>query len=125
VGVERNRSEFTIGASDGENTSDSIVGGISFNGERSVGDPMSKDRSGGKGLLQGVESGATLIGEIPRRSLVGQTGERNNNVGVIMNEATVEVGKSEERLDVLDFAGFWPVLNSLDLLWRHGEALWR
>ena len=72
AGVEHNWLEFTIGASDGENTSDSIVGGISFNGERSIGDPMSKDRSGGKGLLQGVESGATLIGEIPRRSLVGQ-----------------------------------------------------
>jgi len=56
---------------------------------------------------------------------VGQVGERNNNVGVIMNEAMVEVGKSEERLDVLDFAGFWPVLNSLDLLQRHGEALQR
>jgi len=124
VGVEHNRL-FTIGASDGENTSNSIVRGISFNGERSIGDPMSKDRSGGKGLLQGVESRATLIGEIPRRSLVGQVGERNNNVGVIMNEVMVEVGKSEERLDVLDFVGFWPVLNSLDLLRRHGEALWR
>jgi len=86
---------------------------------------MSKDQSRGKGLLQGVESGATLIGEIPRRSLAGQMGERNNNVGVIMNEVMVEVGKSEERLDVLDFAGFWPVLNSLDLLRRHGEALQR
>jgi len=86
---------------------------------------MSKDRSRGKGLLQGVESGVTLIREIPRRSLAGQVGERNNNVRVIMNEATVEVGKSEERLDVLDFVGFWPVLNSLDLLWRHGEALQR
>jgi len=125
VGVEHNWSEFTIGASDGENTSNSIVRGISFNGEQSVGDPMSKDQSGGKGLLQGVESRATLIGEIPRRSIVGQAGERNNNVRVIMNEAMVEVGESKERLDVLDFAGFWPVLNSLDLLWRHGEALQR
>jgi len=42
-----------------------------------------------------------------------------------MNEVMVEVGKSKERLDVLDFVGFWPVLNSLDLLRRHGEALQR
>jgi len=42
-----------------------------------------------------------------------------------MNEVTVEVGKSEERLDVFDFVGFWPVLNSLDLLQRHVEALQR
>ena len=33
--------EFTIGASDGENTSNSKVRGISFNGEWSIGDPMS------------------------------------------------------------------------------------
>ncbi|KIM65442.1 hypothetical protein SCLCIDRAFT_112672 [Scleroderma citrinum Foug A] len=111
VGVECNRSEFTIGACDGEDASNSIVRGISFNSERSIRDPMSKDRSRGKGLLQGIESGVTLIREW------------NNNVGIIMDEMTVEVGKSEEGLDVLHFTRFWPVLDSLDFLQRHGEAI--
>ena len=45
VGVECNQLEFTIGACDGEDASDSIVRGISFNSERSIRDPMSKDWS--------------------------------------------------------------------------------
>ena len=40
-----------------------------------------------------------------------------------MDEMTVEVGKSKEGLDVLHFTRFWPVLDSLDFLWRHGEAI--
>ena len=70
VGVECNWSEFTIRVCDGEDASDSIVRGIGFNSEWSIRDPMSKDRSRGKGLLQGVESGATLIREVPWSSLV-------------------------------------------------------
>src|SRR5882724_11133585 len=35
---------------------------------------------------------------------------------------TIEVGKSEERLDVFDFLGFWPILDDLDLIRGHGEA---
>jgi len=34
----------------------------------------------------------------------------------------VKVGKTEEGLDVLDFLGFWPVLDDLDFVWGHGEA---
>ena len=40
-----------------------------------------------------------------------------------MDEMTVEVGKSEEGLDVLHFTRFQPVLDSLDFLRRHGEAI--
>src|SRR5882724_3022132 len=35
---------------------------------------------------------------------------------------TIEVGKSQERLDVFDFLGFWPILDDLDLVRGHGEA---
>src|SRR5882724_3273281 len=34
----------------------------------------------------------------------------------------IEVGESEERLDVFDFPGFRPILDDLDLIRGHGEA---
>src|SRR5882672_1854356 len=37
----------------------------------------------------------------------------------------VEVGKTEEGLNVLDFSGFRPILDYLDFVLGHGEAFWR
>ena len=34
----------------------------------------------------------------------------------------VEVGKTEEGLEILDFPWFQPVLNDLDFVWGHGET---
>ena len=51
VGVDCNWSEFTIRAHDGEDASDSVVRGISFNHEQSIRDPMSEDQSRCKGLF--------------------------------------------------------------------------
>ena len=39
-----------------------------------------------------------------------------------MDEAAIEVCKTEEGLDVLDFVGFGPILDSFDLLHRHRES---
>src|SRR5882672_10735518 len=38
---------------------------------------------------------------------------------------TIEVGKTEEGLNVLDLPGFRPILDNLDLVWGHGEAFGR
>jgi len=48
--------------------------------------------------------------------------ERNGDFRVSENEMTIEVGKSEERLDVFDFLWFWPILDDSDLVRGHGEA---
>src|SRR5882672_8725929 len=37
----------------------------------------------------------------------------------------VEVGETEEGLNVFDFLGFRPILDNLDLVWGHGEAFGR
>src|SRR5882724_9262957 len=66
-----------------------------------------------------------LIGEVPRGTLVGKTCKQNSDFRVSKNETTIEVGKSEERLDVFDFLGFWPILDDLDLVRGHGEAFRR
>src|SRR5882724_786892 len=63
-----------------------------------------------------------LIGEVPRGTLAGKTRERNGDFRVSENETAIEVGKSEERLDVFDFPVFRPILDDLDLVRGHGEA---
>jgi len=51
-GVERHRMEFAIFGHNGKNCGEGVVRGVSFNDNRPVRDPMSKDGSRGKGFLQ-------------------------------------------------------------------------
>ena len=46
-----------------------------------------------------------LIGEMPGGTLAGKTRERDCDFGISVNEAMVEIGKAEERLNILDFHG--------------------
>ena len=57
---------------------------------------MSENRSRGESLLQEVENGATVVGEFPRSVFAGKLHERNDDVGVVVDEMTVEVCESEE-----------------------------
>src|SRR5882724_824110 len=66
-----------------------------------------------------------LIGEVPRGTLAGKTCKWNSDFRVSENETTIEVGESEERLDVFDFPGFQPILDDLDFVRGHGEAFGR
>ena len=56
---------------------------------------------------------------------MGKPCERNDNVGVVMDELTVEVRESEEGLDVLNFLQFRPIGDGLNFLRRHGESIGR
>ena len=66
-----------------------------------------------------------LIGKVPCGTLVGKTCKQNGDFGISVNEMTVKVGKTEEGLNILDFPGFGPILDNLDLVWGHGEAFRR
>ena len=44
----------------------------------------------------------------------GQGKERSCDVGVILNEMTIKVAKTEEGLQVLEFLGLWPFCNARD-----------
>jgi hypothetical protein len=74
AGVERNGADFSIGALNGENASNGIVRSVSLYYEWSVRYPMSENRSGGEGVLEALKGGATVVGEDPRSTLVGETG---------------------------------------------------
>ena len=56
---------------------------------------------------------------------MGKPREGNNDVGVVVDESMVEVCKSKEGLNVLNFPRFWPIGNGLNFLHRHGESVGR
>src|SRR5882672_10695544 len=66
-----------------------------------------------------------LIGKVPGGTLAGKMHKRNCDFRISVNEMTVEIGKTEEGLNILDFLRFRPILDNLDLVWGHGEAFWR
>ena len=124
--IVSNGSELRISTDNGQNASNGIVQGVGLNHKQSVRNPMSEDWSGSESLLQEVESRATIISEFPRSVFVGtKPHERNDNVGVVVNKATVEVHESEEGLNVLNFPQFQPIRDGLNFLHEHRESVGR
>ncbi|KIO08845.1 hypothetical protein M404DRAFT_133174 [Pisolithus tinctorius Marx 270] len=83
---------------------------------------MSENRSGAEGILQVEESGAALLGKVPRSTLSREASEWNDDVGVVINEASVEIGEAKEGLDVSHLLWLRPVTDCLNLLSGHGET---
>ena len=48
--------------------------------------------------------------------------KRNYNVGIIVDEAVIKVGKAKERLNLLDILGSGPFEDGIDLGLRHRNA---
>ena len=71
---------FIIFVNNGEDCSESIVQGISFHDELSIGNLMIEDRSRDKCFLEKVESILTGGVELPRNVLLGEACQWNNNV---------------------------------------------
>ncbi|KIO00582.1 hypothetical protein M404DRAFT_152633 [Pisolithus tinctorius Marx 270] len=120
--VESDWAEFTIGAGDRQNASNGIVGGVGFNCKRSVRNPVSENRSGAEGILQAEESGAALLRKVPRSTLSREASEWDDDVRVVINESSVEICETKERLDVSHLLWLRPVVDCLNLLSGHGET---
>jgi len=112
--------EIAIGSHDGKD-SECIVRGISLNCNLSVWDPMGKDQSCGKSLFKCFKGRIALIGEMPGGTLAGKMHKWNCDFGISVNETIVEIGKAEERLNILTFFMVWPILDDLNFVWGHGE----
>jgi len=82
---------FIIFINNREDYSKSIVQGIGFHNELSIGNPISEDRCRGKCFLERVES--ILIGEVelPRNVFSDETCQWNDNVQVVEDELAVKV----------------------------------
>ena len=83
---------------------------------------MSEDRSRDEGILELAKGGATGIAKIPGGTLMGEPGQRSDNVGVVVYEPMIEVSKFQEGLNVLNLLRLGPVLYGLHLDWRHSQA---
>ena len=80
----------------GEDRAKGIVRGISLNNNGFVRDPMSEDWGRGEGGLKGLERLSSGIKEIPRGTLAGELSKRNDNVGIVRDEMSVEVCEAQE-----------------------------
>ena len=56
---------------------------------------------------------------------MGEPHERDNDVGVVMNESMVEVHESKEGLNVLNFPWFRPIRDGPNFLRGHRESVRR
>src|SRR6266571_5103342 len=121
--MESDRVEMTIFGGDGEDCREGIVRGISFDDDRSVRDPVSKYWGSGECFFEYVEGFAGLLGELIRDLFTSETSEGDHNIGVIENETSIEVGETEEGLNILDFPWLGPILYNLNLCLVHGESL--
>jgi len=100
-----------------------VVRGTSLNCDLSVRDPMGKDQSCGESLFKCFKGRMALIREVPGGTLAGKMCKWNCDFRIFVNEMMVEVGKAEESLNILDFSWCWPILDDLDFVQGHGEAL--
>ena len=82
---------------------------------------MSEYWSGRERLLEGVECLATSRGEVPWSILAREASKGNGDSGVVPNEASIEVSKPEEGLNILNLPGFRPIQDSLDFGFVHGK----
>ncbi|KIO04543.1 hypothetical protein M404DRAFT_142950, partial [Pisolithus tinctorius Marx 270] len=58
----------------------------------------------------------------PRSTLSCEASEGNDDVGVVINETSVEIGETKEGLDVSHLLQLRPVVDCLNLLGGHGET---
>jgi len=107
----------------GQDGGKGVVRSVGFDDDGSVGNPMSEDRSGGECIFEKVEGVVGFLVEVEGGTFVSKAGERNNDVRVVVNESTVEVGEAQEGLDVFHLPRLGPVADGLDLVCSHGETV--
>ena len=121
--MESHGVDFTGVSLERKDCPQGIVGGIGLDNDWSVWNPMRENRSGGKGRLERFKGFSSVVSEVPFDSFASESSERNDDIGVIGDEATIEIGEAKEGLDVLHLSGFRPILDGLDLSGIHLQAI--
>ena len=57
---------------------------------------MSKNRSRSESSLEGFKQGTIVLIEVPKSRFVGEVGEQNSDVGIVVDKSSVEISKTEE-----------------------------
>ena len=121
-GIVGDRPNLLVRTMNGENASDGIVEGICLYHDQNVQNPMGEDRSGGEGVFQVLEGGATGVTEVPGNTFASEVGQRSDNARVIIYETPVKICKAEEGLHVLDLLRLGPVMYGLHLFQGHSKS---
>jgi len=121
-GVEHYQTDLSVRAGDRQDTSDSVVRGVHFHDDRGVRNEVGKDGRGSEGVLESIERASTVLGEDPRSIFLGEPGEWNHNIRVVEYKPAVEVGKSQEGLNVLYLTRFRPIRDGLCFVQRHSQT---
>ena len=95
-GIVGDRSDLLVRTTNGENASNGIVGGVCLYDDRSVWNPMGEDRSGGEGIFEVLEGGATGVTEVPGNTFAGEACQRSDDTRVIIYKMPVKVCKAKE-----------------------------
>ena len=74
---------------------------------------MSQNWSRREGQFQCFESSMSFVREVPFDTFTSKTGERDDDVGIVGNELSIEISKTQERLYVLNLPRFRPISNCL------------
>ena len=74
LGIVGDRPNLLIRTTNGENASNGIVRGVCLYDDWSIQNPMGEDRSGGEGVFEVLEGGATGVTEVPGNTFVGEAG---------------------------------------------------
>ena len=61
---------------------------------------------------------------IPGEVLLGEVKERAGDVGVVRNEASVEIGETEERANIFHLGWSGPICDSVKFNRVHGQLTW-
>ena len=70
-----------------------------------------------------LEGHLAVVREDPWDILLGEPHERDCDFRVAVNETAIEIGKPKEIHYISDFPGFRPVLDGLDFVLGHREAV--
>ena len=115
--------DVVVVSDSGKDGANGVVGRVGFYDELSSGLIVCEYWSGGKRFLEGFERFAAFVVEVPRDVLASEASKWDGYVRVILNETTIKVSKTKERLDVFDYPKFRPVEDGLDLVFGHSETV--
>ena len=97
-----------------------VFGCVGGNGERGGQVGKMEDGFREEEAFKGVEGRLTRRGPIPGKVLLGEVEERAGDVGVVRDEASVEIGESKERANIFYLGWGRPTCNSVEFNQVHG-----
>ena len=115
------RVPVTVGVGLEENSTGHVFRRISGNGER--GGEIREVENGFREeeTFKGIEGGLAGGGPIPREVLLGEVEERASDIGVVRDEASVEIGEAKERANIFHLGWSRPACDSIEFDGVHGQ----